>query len=273
MTLTAQGFVFYKLYTIYKSSTFADRSDSFWILVGMGFGVLADVLAIFSQRSTVVFSLSVGVGVFLYLVFTAFSVAQRMIPFFSHSFAPKNKHFVPVVFGLLVLEMFDFVFEAAVLRIGVELVLAFVLAKEIMRLGLRPFESPAILWVLHLAFFWLPLGFFLSAFAQMYALFSGTSVYFLGIHVLLLGFLLTVLVGFGTRVILGHSAQVPHADKLSVFLFWLTQAVVLARMAVSLDVMFGFGLGWLFDIAATLWIAVFTLWGGRFAKTLVFGKK
>ena len=272
MALGAHGFIVYKLYDIYKTSTFPDKTDSFWILSGMGMGIVSHLLAIISLESEAVFGVSVAIGVFLYLLFTAFAVAQRMIPFFSHSFAQKNSRFVPLVFGLFVLESVAFAFEITPLRIVVELVLAVVLTKEFLRWDLHPFQSPAILWVLHLALAWLPLGFLLSSFGQIFTLFGGSSVYFLGIHLLLLGFLLTVLVGFGTRVILGHSGQVPQADKLSIFLFWLTQGVVVARMAVSFDVMFGFGLFWLFDLAAALWIVLFVIWGGRFAKTLVMGK-
>ncbi|MCX6073897.1 MAG: NnrS family protein [Campylobacterales bacterium] len=35
---------------------------------------------------------------------------------------------------------------------------------------------------------------------------------FLGTHLLVLGFLTTILIGFGTRVTLGHSGQPPHAN-------------------------------------------------------------
>lgn len=273
LALLVHGSIFYKLYNIYKTSTFPDKTDSYWILTGIGMGVIAHLAMIVSLVFKPLFPFGITVGVFLYLLFSAFAVGQRMIPFFSHSFAQKNSRFVPLVFGLFVAEAVAFAFEITLLRIAVEFVLGIVLAKEFLRWELHPFQSPAILWVLHLALAWLPLGFFISALAQIYTLFSGTSVYFLGIHLLLLGFLLTVLVGFGTRVILGHSGQVPHADRYTIFLFWTTQAIVVARVAVSADVMFGFGAVWLFDIAATLWIALFLLWGGRFVKTLVVGSK
>ena len=100
-----------------------------------------------------------------------------------------------------------------------------------------------------------------------------TSFYFFGIHLLLLGFLLTVLIGFGTRVVLGHSGQVPHADRLTKALFVLTQIVVFARALVSFNAAFGWGVSFLFDIAAALWTLLFLLWGGRFFKVLVFGAK
>ncbi len=269
--LGAHGFILYKLYTIYKNARVAQKSDSFWILSGMGAGLFAHILFLFSfETQGAVFDAAVGIAVFLYLLFTAFSVAQRMIPFFSHSLAVKNGRFVPVVFGLLLLDSIFFSASIPLGRAVVEFVLAIIMIKEFLRWQLHPFASPTILWVLHLALFWLPLGFFLSALAQMGSLFLETSFYFAGIHLVLLGFLTTVLVGFGTRVILGHSGSVPHADRLSVAIFIMTQVVVVARAAVSFEVAFGWGVSFLFDIAAALWTLLFVVWSGRFAKVLLF---
>jgi len=269
----AHLFIVYKLYTIYKRARVSDKSDSFWILAGMSFGLVGHLLFFLGVAFPLLFKMAVGVSIFLFLLFTAFSVAQRMIPFFSHSFAPKSKHFVATVFGLFVIEAIAFVFEITPLRAITEFVLSAVLLREFLRWELHPLQSPAILWVLHLSLLWLPLGFFLSTLANAYAFITETSFYFFGIHLLLLGFLLTVLVGFGTRVVLGHSGQVPHADSFTKALFVLTQIVVLARALVSLDVAFGWGVLFLFDIAAALWLLLFLLWGGRFAKVLLFGAK
>ena len=269
----AHVFIVYRLFTIYRRARVPQKDDSFWILTGMSFGLVGHLLFFFAFSFALLFKVAVGVSVFLFLLFTAFSVAQRMIPFFSHSLVPKSKHFVLAAFSLFLLETLSFVFELEALRVLIELSLAAFLLREFLRWQLHPLQSPAILWVLHLALFWLPLGFFLSALAGMYAYVYDTSFYFFGIHLLLLGFLLTVLIGFGTRVVLGHSGQSPHADRLSTALFVLTQIVVFARALVSFDVAFGWGVSFLFDIAAALWLLLFLVWGGRFAKVLLFGAK
>ena len=269
----AHVFIVYKLFTIYKSARAREKSDSFWILTGMGFGLLGHLLFFLAFAFTALFKVAVGVSVFLFLLFTAFSVAQRMIPFFSHSFAVKPPRFVLTVFVLFIAECFAFVFEIMPLRAAVELLLAGVLLREFLRWQLHPLQSPAILWVLHLALFWLPAAFLLSGLSSAYAALSDTSFYFLGIHLLLLGFLLTVLIGFGTRVVLGHSGQPPYADGFTKALFVMTQIVVFARALVSLDAAFGWGVSFLFDIAAALWLLLFVLWGGRFFRVLVFGAK
>ena len=273
IAFAAHFFILYKLFWIYKSSRVQDKRDSFWILTGMSFGLLGHGLFLLSFFYTSLLPAAVGVSVFLFLIFTALSVAQRMIPFFSHSFAQKAPWFVAAVFGLLMIESLAFTFEIVVLRIFVEVGLAAVMAREFLRWDLHPLQSPAILWVLHLALFWLPLGFLLSSVGNIYAYISGASAYFFGIHLLLLGFLLTVLIGFGTRVVLGHSGQVPHADGFTKVLFVLTQIVVLARALVSFDVALGWGVSFLFDIAAALWTLLFLLWGGRFFRVLLFGAK
>jgi uncharacterized protein involved in response to NO len=96
---------------------------------------------------------------------------------------------------------------------------------------------------------------------------------FAEIHLLVLGFLTTVLIGFGTRVTLGHSGQSPHADTIAIALFWWTQILILLRFALSIDTAFGATHGWLFDATACSWIILFIVWGARYGKTLIFGKQ
>ena len=124
IALGAHLFIVYKLFTIYKSARVADKSDSFWILTGMSFGLVGHLLFFLAFSFAPLLSVAVGVSVFLFLLFTAFSVAQRMIPFFSHSLVPKSRHFVVSVFSLFLLEMLSFVFELTPLRVLIELSLS-----------------------------------------------------------------------------------------------------------------------------------------------------
>jgi uncharacterized protein involved in response to NO len=196
-----------------------------------------------------------------------------MIPFFSHSFAKKDEKFVAVVFALFI---FKSIFSASEFKIGeiiIDLALAIYMSREFLRWGLHPSSSPAILWVLHLALAWLPLAFLLSALSLIAELFLGTSFYFFNIHLLAIGFLTTVLIGFGTRVTLGHAKQTPNGDATATKIFIFIQFVVLARALFSINVAFGWGLDFLFDISFTLWLVLFLWWGGRYAKVLLFGTK
>ena len=274
MTFTTINTILFvaKLQQIYNNAAVPDKRDSFWILSGVYFGVFSSTLYILSLFYPVVLPSATGISVFLYILFVAFSVAQRMIPFFSHSFATKDAKFVPVMFVLFVLYSLFFALSLELAQAVVALIISLYSAKEMLRWQLHPFESPAILWVLHLALFWIPAGFFLAAFSHVAGYFLDTSFYFLDIHLLALGFLTTVLIGFGTRVTLGHSGQAPHADRFSTALFYLTQLVVLARALMSIDVAIGWGVVFLFDITATLWIVLFVLWGAKHLKTLLFAR-
>ena len=273
LTFVTQLFIVLKLQSIYKSGKAPDKTDSFWILNANYFGLLGNALFILSVFVPVTQHVAINVSFYLYLIFLAFSVGQRMIPFFSHSFAAKNENFVKMVFIL-------FISKALVSSLGilygeifVDLILGIYLLKEFLRWELKPLESPAILWVLHLALFWLPAAFLLSAISLIGEIFLETSFYFLNTHLLAIGFLTTLLIGFGTRVTLGHSGQPPHGDKLATTIFLFIQAVVIGRALFSLNVAFGWGLDFLFDISFTLWLILFLVWGIRYAKVLVFGTK
>ncbi|MDQ1298430.1 MAG: uncharacterized protein QG558_969, partial [Campylobacterota bacterium] len=102
--------------------------------------------------------------------------------------------------------------------------------------------------------------------------YTQTSLLFIDAHLLALGFLTTVLIGFGTRVTLGHSGRAPHADRLTVALFVWTQVVVFARFALSVDSAFGGTHAWLFDAAGAGWIVLFGVWTLRYGRLLAIGR-
>ena len=266
-------FIVKKMQEIYTQGMSPDKRDSFWILSAAYFGLFAHALFIASEFFPALLNGAINIAFYLYLIFLAFSVGQRMIPFFSHSWAEKEPKFVAIVFGLFIFKSLFSATGITIAEIVIDLALALFMAREFLRWELHPFNSPSILWVLHLALAWLPLGFLLSAISLLAELFLGTSFYFLNIHLLALGFLTTVLVGFGTRVTLGHSGQPPHGDALATKIFIFIQFVVLARMLFSINVAFGWGLNFLFDISFTLWLLLFLVWGGRYFKTLIFGSK
>ena len=270
LLLLAEALMVYKLYMIYTTSRVADKSDSFWILGGNFFGLFAHILFIVYMFGVDdLFGIALSLSVFMFVLFTAFSIAQRMIPFFSHSFATKNTRFVPVSFVLFLLVSVSSSMDLHYMNTLLVLILSFVLAKEFLRWKLDPFASPAILWVLHLALFWLPAGFLLWGVCNVIEIVSGVDLYFIGYHFVLLGFLTTVLIGFGTRVILGHSGNVPHADNVSVVLFVLVQVTLLIRALYSFNVAYGWEMDFLFDIASLCWIILFGVWGLKFGKVLV----
>ena len=273
----SQVFIVFKLHTIFKNGTSPQKEDPYWILMGQYFGVFAHFLFILTFLGLGVDDFAIKVAFYMYLIFVTFAVGQRMIPFFSHSFAQKDERFVSTVFILFIAKTILSIFNAndyvKMAEIVVDLLLGVYILGEVLKWELKPLSAPAILWVLQLGLFWLPTAMFFSAISLGLELFLGTSFYYLGVHLIAIGFLTTILIGFGTRVTLGHSGQSPHADKFVTGLFYFIQVVVILRALFSINVAFGWGLNFLFDISFTAWLVLFLLWGGRYAKVLIYGTK
>lgn len=266
-------YIVYILDAIYKNGKSPEKKDAFWILVANYFGVFAHLLFIVSLFIVGIESIAITISFYLYLIFLTFVVAQRMIPFFSHSYEPKAEKLLVVIFSLFVLKTLFSIVDVKIAEIIVDLLLGFLLLREFLRWKLSPLNAPAILWVLHLGLFWLPTAFLLSALSLTAEIFLDTSFYFLNIHLLAIGFLTTILIGFGTRVTLGHSGQSPHADKFVTALFLFIQVVVLLRALYSFNVALGWELNFLFDISFSAWLFLFLLWAYRYGFVLIKGKK
>lgn len=278
MVLFAHAMALFTLRWIYMMGQSPLKQDPYWLLIAHGIGFGAHIFWIVAFGAELMgyasewFSLVSPVIVNFLLIFLTFTVAQRMIPFFSHSLESRPSHFVAAVFVLFVLKTLSAMASLPMAEAVISIVLALYLLSEFIRWKLPLFRSPAIVWVLHLALFWLPSALLLGALAQIAEFFTHQSFLFLGTHLLVLGFLTTALIGFGTRVTLGHSGQTPHADTLSIILFWWTQIVLLARLALSIDTSNGAMHPWIFDLTVTLWIILFCVWGYRYGKILIFGK-
>jgi len=275
----AQIFMVLKLRTIYKTGNAIDKTDAFWILTAQYFGILGHFLFIIIELQKYftlnieLVNIATNISFYMFIIFLAFSVAQRMIPFFSHSFAQKNKNFVKIIFILFILKTIFANTDLKIIEIVIDLAIGSYMFLEFKKWELHPFNSPPILWVLHLSLLWLPLSFLLSAISLTTEIFIGSSFYFLNIHLLAIGFLTTVLIGFGTRVTLGHAGKSPQADKLASNIFWFVQVVVLSRALYSINIAFGWGLDFLFDISFTTWLILFLVWGVRYGKLLIFGSR
>jgi uncharacterized protein involved in response to NO len=273
----AQIFILLKLHEIFKTGSSPDKEDPYWILMAQYFGAIGHFLFLLSSFGFALESLAIDISFYLYIIFLTFSVAQRMIPFFSHSYAQKDERFIASVFILFVLKTTLSIFDSndyvKVVEILLDILLSLYLLGEFLKWELKPLQSPAILSVLHLGLFWLAGAFFISALTLLGELLLDTSFYFLNIHLLAIGFLTTILIGFGTRVTLGHSNQTPHADKFVTKLFIFIQVVVILRALYSINSAFGWGFEFLFDISFSSWLILFLLWGGRYAKVLIFGTK
>jgi len=261
------------LRNIYLTTTMEDKHDIFWILTAMKFGVFAHILFIWGQLFYApLIGLANEIGIYLYLFFLTFSVAQRMVPFFSHSMEGKNEYLLKVIFSLLLLHIVLEGFYANSSFV-VDIAIGVLIGKEILRWKFQ-FPNPnPLLWVLHTALYWIPVAFIAGAITNFTTLMTGTSFLALDIHLISLGFVFTMLIGFGTRVTIGHSGNPMQVDTYTKMLFYGTQLVVLLRVMVSVLAAFGMNFMILFDITVTVWVLFLLLWAWRFFPLLILGKK
>ena len=261
------------LWEIYRLSKMSDKHDIFWILTAMILGVFSHLFFILGMLLIpFLLPLAIQTAIYLYLFLVGFTIAQRMVPFFSHCTVERKEGFLKIVTGLLALHVIlEVLYPHS--SFPVDILLAWIIGREIWRWKL-PFPNPnPILWILHIALFWIPVAFLFGAISKLFALLSTQHFLFLDIHILILGFLFTILIGFGTRVTIGHSGNMMQADRWMVILFNWTQVVVVLRILTSVAAAYGWNYLIFFDISATVWMLMFIVWGIRFFPVLIFGKK
>lgn len=119
-----------------------------------------------------------------------------------------------------------------------------------------------ILWILHAAYAWIPLGFALLALAQ-----AGWIASSAGIHALAIGATAGLIIGMMTRTARGHTGRPLQASRLEVAAYLLVMAAAVLRVLVPLAAP-----QWLVHTiacAAIAWCAAFALYLFRFGPWLV----
>lgn len=262
------------LLSIYNSSPMheKEKTDQYWILVAIAIGAVAHLLFIISSWLPSLHNISIQLSIYLYLFLVTFTVGQRMIPFFSHAPIKKHMERFRVIVGLLGLHILLETIQPHSSFLA-DFFLAYLIGKELYRWKL-PFPNPnPLIWILHIGLFWIPVSFLLSGVTNLISLSSGTNFLYLDIHMLLLGFIFTLMIGFGTRVTLGHSGNKMEADKLTTMLFYWTQVVIVVRILTSIALINGWNFFVFFDISITVWLVMFGVWAYRFFNVLIFAKK
>jgi len=110
-----------------------------------------------------------------------------------------------------------------------------------------------ILWILHAAYAWLPLGFALLALAQ-----QGQIAPTLAIHAFAVGAMGGLIIGMMTRTARGHTGRPLQATRAEVLAYSLVLAA--AALRVLLPVVWPQAHVWALQAAALLWAAAFALY-------------
>ena len=253
-------------YQTIKNGKAFDKKESIYLNLALFIGgvlLLGEVVFIQSLSKLIFFG---------YLLSLVFIVAQRMIP----AFYSVNLQVIPWEKPTYLVEISMFLF----LILGIVIQFEFVIGFKITSLFAMIFfgyiifnlniyqKAPAILTILMVAFVWLEIAFmvlFVEAVLEMPSL-------MLAVHIFAIGFVGNLLVGFGSRVVMGHAvpAQKIEADKLTRYLFILLQIVIVTRITASLlflansPIFMGF-----LHLSAWLWIILFIGWSARYGKTLL----
>jgi uncharacterized protein involved in response to NO len=128
----------------------------------------------------------------------------------------------------------------------------------------QPWRTRArpILWVLHAAYAWLPVGFMLLAWSQVEGVAASA-----GIHALAVGATTGLIIGMITRTARGHTGRPLKASRLEVVAYLLVTGAALTRVLLPL-VAPAQTADWLM-VAAAAWAAGFALYLWVFAPWLL----
>jgi len=125
--------------------------------------------------------------------------------------------------------------------------------------GLKTLRQP-ILWVLHLAYAWIPVGLLLKA----AWLLAGVEVGVAWMHAITMGAFATMILAVMSRAALGHTGRALVAAPSTVAAYILVTLATVARLAAPLigDV------GTAYAVAGTLWVVAFALFIRVYAPIL-----
>lgn len=200
---------------------------------------------------------SLSLWAFLLPVFLV--VSHRMLPFFTQAVFPQKLAWRPpqlldgwlAACGLMALGSS---LQWRWLSITAGLLLTASLGYTSWRWGLRLSLQNRLLAMLHLSFAWLAPAALLQTLGDL-----GVPVGSAPAHALGLGFCVTMLVGFVTRVSLGHSGQPLQADRGYWCLYLGLHSIAALRVLVAL---LGLAPVWL-HVVSTAWLLLMLLWAGR----------
>jgi len=251
----------------YKKSTITDKREIFWFLFAFSFGAFASLAfaaAIFYPPLAI---FAINLAFYPFAVGVVFAVAQKMVPsffilYFGVMEPKKNRSLLPVILisllSIAVFGAFNFDFLAFCANI-IGTAATFMLFYE-NRFIFR--KAPAVLWVLQIGALWFLAGFASGVVAGISALLhTGVIPSLLQTHIFGVGFIVTMAIGFGSRVAMGHSGRKIAADRVSAIVFASLMALTVARLIGVYSPIFLEG-------SIYLWCLIFGVWIYKYAPML-----
>jgi uncharacterized protein involved in response to NO len=282
MMLIAQVFSFRSLYSIHKKSAVKIKEDTKWVLIAFFAGLIFHTLFIVSNLDFIysyeVSKVAINGGFYLFIFMIIFTISQRMIPFFTTAKDAtykinKSENLLLLVFVFLVLKVILLSFDNAKINLIADIPLFIIITKELIKWKLPIFKVPSIMWILFLGLYWIPMAFFISILQGLMAFYDPNIIFEkVVLHTLSLGYFITMLVGFGTRVILGHSGNMIHANSFATFIFVCVQIVTILRIFTSFSLNFDLNYLFFVNLTASLLLIILLLWSSKYITILIRGK-
>lgn len=238
--------------------------ESWYLSILVGIGGLITLASIFIKFDFT------SIVLWWFLLPLVFVVAQRMLPafygvYFNTNVQPKHFLFLPLsilgfyTIGLSIYFKLSIITALVSFAMGV-LILNFIIQNNLYR------KAPAILSILFIGISWLSIGFFSLAIESILLDYS----FSLSLHIFTLGFLSSLLIGFGYRVVLGHSGNKIDADKTAIVIFSIIQFVLISRVVASI-LFINDSKAWIgfIHLGLMFWIVLFVLWIIKQGKLLI----
>lgn len=281
--LIAQILSFNLLYSMHKKSVMKDKNDTKWVLIAFSAGLVSHLIFIVSEfnfsSSYIVSKVAINSGFYLFLFMVIFTISQRMIPFFTRVMVPeyiinKSPKLLDILMSLLVLKVFLLSFDNAKLNLIADIPLFIFITKELFRWKMPTFRTPPIVWILHLGLYWIVIGFIISIIEGIMA-FIDPNFYFekAVLHTFAVGYFVTVLIGFGTRVILGHSGRKIETNKFAISIFIAVQILAFFRILSSLVSNFSLDYMLFINLSALILVLALIIWSCKYIAILVENEK
>lgn len=255
------------LFSVLRADRYRNRSAvSCFAALGFGAAGIALFLAFLLGAPAYLGWASLKVGTFGLLLPVYFTVAHRMVPFFTNVVVPGYRMVrptwsLPVLWALVLPHLALELLQEPRWRFVADLPLALFFGWH--WLAWQPWKArrPGLLAVLHLALAWLPVAFVLFAADSLLALLSsgGSPLGRAPVHALTVGFFGSMLVAMVTRVTHGHSGRPLAMGPVPWYTFLALQAVVIARLAAEATPAGSAA----YVFAAAGWVVAFLPWAAR----------
>ena len=198
-------------------------------------------------------------GAILVIVIITSVIGGRVIPGFTANAIPGLKTIVEPKRDKITIALTVAASVAWLLPLPAAIIGSLAISAAIMQIirlaGWQPqrtLQRP-LLWILHISYGWMPLGFILLGLAEWEVLPSSAAF-----HALAVGTISGLIVGMITRTALGHTGRQLKAGRPELCMYMLIQIGALARLIAAITI--GSTREFMLAIAALSWSATFLLY-------------